>query len=97
MSMLRTYDGIDKNGKVHHQTWLHKVSQMYVDEPSIKASLLHVLMDLTLSRYREDMTVSVPPKLIGFFQTLHALDPSIYRFSAKMLVDITRGPSNVWT
>ena len=34
--MLRTYNAVDKNGKVNHQTWLNKVGQMYADEPTIE-------------------------------------------------------------
>ena len=49
MPTLHTYDAIDKNGKVHHQTWLNKVGQMYIDEPSMKTPLLHALMEFTLS------------------------------------------------
>ena len=56
---------------------------MYIDEPSLKTSLLHALMEFTLSRYRGDITAPASPKLIGFFQTLHALNPSIYRFFSK--------------
>ena len=65
-SVLRTYDAKDENGKVHHQAWLDKVSQMYMDEPSLKTSLLHALMEFTLSRYRGDITAPASPKLIGF-------------------------------
>ena len=67
MSMLHTYEAVDKSRKVHHQTWLSKVTQMYIDEPSMKASLLHVLMESTLSRYRGNITAPASPKLIGFF------------------------------
>ena len=28
--MLRTYDVIDKSGKVHDQSWLNKITQMYI-------------------------------------------------------------------
>ena len=81
--MLRTYDAIDDDGKVNHQCWLNKVGQMYADEPSIKNSLLHSLMHFTLSRYKGDITAPASPKLISFFQTLHALNPSIYRLFTK--------------
>ena len=93
--MLHTYEAIDKNGKVHHQAWLDKVSKMYMEEPSMKSSLLHALMEFTLSRYRGDITAPASPKLIGFFQTLHALNPRIYRFSVKTLVGIMREHSYV--
>ena len=80
MSALRTYDAIDNNGKDHRQTWLNKVSQMYVDDPSMKTSFLHALTEFTLSRYKGDITAHASPKLIGFSQTLHALNPRIYCF-----------------
>ena len=80
MPMLHTYDAIDKNGKDHHQTWLDKVGQMYIDEPSMKTSLLYALTEFTLSRYKGDITAHASPKLIGFSQTLHALNPRIYCF-----------------
>ena len=48
--MLRTYDAIDDDGKVNHQCWLNEVGQMYTDEPSMKNSLLHALMQFILSR-----------------------------------------------
>ena len=83
MPILYTYDAIENNGKVHHQTWLNKVAQMYIDEPSMKTSLPHALMEFTLSRYRGDISAPASPKLIGFFQTLHALNPSVYRFFSK--------------
>ena len=66
MSVLHTYGAIDKSGKVHHQTWLSKVAQMYIDEPSNKTSLLHALVEFILSRYRGDITAPASPKLIGF-------------------------------
>ena len=63
MSVLRTsYDAIDKNRKVYHQTWLNKVSQIYVDEPSMKTSLLYALTEFTLSRYKGDITAPALPK-----------------------------------
>jgi len=80
---LQTYDAIDDAGKVHHQSWLKKVGKMYSDEPSMKSSLLHALMQFTLSRYKGDVTAPASPKLIGFFQTLYALNPSIYRLFSK--------------
>ena len=67
MSILLTYEAVDKSGKVHHQTWLSKVTQMYIDEPSMKTSLLHALMEFILSRYRCDITAPASPKLIEFF------------------------------
>ena len=56
---------------------------MYIDEPSMKTSLPHALMEFTLSRYRGDISAPASPKLIGFPQTLHVLNPSIYRFFSK--------------
>ena len=85
MNILHAYEAIDKSGKIHHQTWLSKVAKMYIDEPSMKTSLLHALIEFTLSRYRGDITAPASPKLIGFFQTLYALNPSIYRFFSKNL------------
>ena len=56
MSILLTYNALDSTGKVHHQCWLNKVAKIYVDEPSIKTSLLRALMELTLSRYKGDIS-----------------------------------------
>ena len=56
---------------------------MYADEPSMKNSLLHALLEFTLSMYKEDITAPSSPKLIGVFQTLYALNPSIYRLLSK--------------
>ena len=49
----------------------------------MKTSLLHAFMEFTLSRYKGDISAPVKPKLIVFFQTLHALNPSNYRFFSK--------------
>ena len=60
-----------------------KIGQMYIDEPSMKTSLLHALMHFTLSRYNGDVNAPASPKLIAFFQTLYALSPTIYRLFSK--------------
>ena len=51
----------------------------------MKTSLLHALMEFTLSRYKGDISAPASPKLIAFFQTLHALNLSIYCFFSKNL------------
>ena len=95
--MLRAYETLDDTGKVNHQSWLTKVGTMYTDAPSMKNSLLHALLEFTLSRYKGDVTAPASPKLIGFFQTLHELNPSIFFvYSAKTLEVITKELSNVW-
>ena len=60
-----------------------KIDQMYVDKPSMKTTLLHALMQFTISRYNGDVHAPISPKLIAFFQSLYALTPNIYRLFSK--------------
>ena len=83
LSILQNYNSLDSTGKVHHQSWLNNVAKIYIDEPFMKTSLLHALIEFTLSRYKGDISIPASPELIAFFQTLHALNPSIYCFFSK--------------
>ena len=80
---LKEYDVVDKNGKVLHEKWIKKLSKMYEDEPSMKESLLDSLLTFTLSRYEGNINAPCSPKLIGFFQTLHAITPKFYRIFSQ--------------
>ena len=60
--MPLTYDAIDNTENVHHQSWLNKVGQMYIDKPSMETSLLHALMEFMSSSYKGDITAPVSPK-----------------------------------
>lgn len=51
--------------------------QMYIDEPSMKTSLLHARIHFTLSQHNDEVDALTSPKLAAFFQTLYALNPSI--------------------
>ena len=85
LSILQNYNSLDSTGKVHHQSWLNNVAKIYIDEPSMKTSLLYALMEFTLSWYKEDISAPASPKQIAFFQILHALNLSIYRFFSKKI------------
>ena len=80
---LKQYDVVDQNGKIHHEKWIMKLSKMYQDEPAMKDSLLHSLLKFTLSRYEGNINAPCSPKLIGFFQTLHAISPKFYRIFSQ--------------
>ena len=51
---------------------------MYEDKPSMKESLLDSLLKFTLSRYEGNINAPCSPKLIDFFQTLHAISQKCY-------------------
>ena len=80
---LKEYDVVDKNGKVLHEKWIKKLSKMYEDEPSMKESLLDSLLNFTLSRYEGNIKAQCNPKLIVFFQTLHAISPKFYQIFSQ--------------
>ena len=82
-SKLKQYDIVDQSGKVHHEKWIMKLSKMYRGEPTMKDSLLDSLMKFTLSRYECNINAPCSPKLIGFFQTLHAISPKFYRIFSQ--------------
>lgn len=77
-SHLKKYSVIDRNGKIHNDNWLQKFHQMYIDEPVMKNTLVHALIQFTLSRYDGNVNCPAIPKLIAFFQTLHAYSPRLY-------------------
>ena len=80
---LKQYDVVDKNGKIHHEKWIMNLSNMYNSEPAMKESLLDSLLKFTLSRYEGNINAPCSPKLIGFFQTLHAINPKFYRIFSQ--------------
>ena len=84
-SKLQHYNIVDQQGKIHNETWLNKFCTMYAREPSIKNSLLHALIQFTLSRYNGNVNAPASPKLIAFFQTMHAYSPRLYSFFSNNL------------
>ena len=80
---LKNYNILDNNSIVHHHLWIYKVGQMYSNEPSMKTSLLHSLMQFTFLEHNCDVNAPASPKRIAFFQTLHALSPTFYRLFSK--------------
>ncbi len=77
-SYLKKYSVIGRNGKIHNDNWLQKFHQMYTDKPAMKNTLVHVLIQFTLSRYDGNVNCPASPKLIAFFQTIHAYSPRLY-------------------
>ena len=75
---LKNYNAIDNDGKIHHQRWLNKFSQIYFKEPAMKNSLLTALMQFIVSRYDGNVNAPANTKLISFFQTMYALSPKMY-------------------
>ena len=74
---------VGTNGKMNHEKWIMKFSKMYCDEPVMKESLLDSLLKFTLSRYEGNINTPCSPKLIAFFQTLHAISPKFYRIFSQ--------------
>ena len=85
LSKLHSYNVVDKEGKVHNETWLNKFCKIYSEESSMKNTLMSALMQFTLSRYRGNVNVPASPKLIAFFQTMHAYSPRLYSCFSKNL------------
>jgi len=84
-SKLQVYNVVDQHGKIHNETWLNQFARIYSEEPSMKDTLLHALIQFTLSRYNGNVNAPASPKLIAFFQTLHAYSPRLYSFFSKNL------------
>ena len=78
-----SYNVVVTNGKINHEKWVMKLSKMYCDEPAMKESLLDSLIKFTLSRYEGNINAPCSPKLIAFFQTLHAISPKFYRIFSQ--------------
>ena len=76
---LQQYYAVDSSGKILHEKWITKLSKMYHDEPGMKDSLLHALIQFTLSRYDGHVNAQCSPKLIAFFQNVYALNPKFYK------------------
>ena len=49
---FQKYDVDDENGKMYHDKWIMKPNKMYHEEPSMKESLLDIILKFTLSRYK---------------------------------------------
>lgn len=85
LSKLHSYNVVDKEGKIHNETWLNKFCKIYSEDPSMKNTLLTALIQFTLSRYIGNVNAPASPKLIAFFQTMHAYSPRLYSFFSKNL------------
>ena len=80
---LKEYNVVGTNGKILHKKWVMKLSKIYHVEHSMKESLLDSLLKFTLSRFEGSINAPCSPKLIVFFQTLHAISPKFYRILSQ--------------
>ena len=65
---------------------------MYHDEPTMKETLLDVLIKFTLSRYDGHVNAPCSPKLIAFFKIYMHSIPNFTEYSARISEATMREP-----